>query len=291
MKSCYSCIVGENDERMIFSQVSALESQLDNHHVDLEDCSIFYTQGGLKSDAAPILFLHGWGISTEPYQEILKLLAQQHPVLAPDLPSFARSSYPKLIPDYDSYARFMLSFLDALNLQKVHLVGHSFGGGIAISLSTLVPDRVSSLVLVDSTGIPSVSIPEAVPRRAVEMTAQLLLPRLKLKLIDIPQVFSHNLLFNTGNVIQSLLLSLQADLNHLLPKVKAPCLLLWSDKDLIIPVTVAREMAAKIPDARLTTVEEGCHEWGLWYPEKFTSILLDFIHQFERTNTIATGHA
>lgn len=283
-------MVDENAQRMIGNQVSALQSQLENHHVDLKDCRIFYTQGGFNSDSTPILLLHGWGISAEPYQEILKLLAQQHPVLAPDLPSFARSSYPKLIPDYDSYARFLLSFLDALNLPQVHLVGHSLGGGIAITLSTLVPDRVRSLVLVDSTGIPSVSIPEAVPRRAIEMTAQLLLPRLKLKLVDIPQVFSHNLLFNTGNVIQALLLSLQVDLKHLLPSVKAPCLLLWSDKDLITPLTAAQEMAAKIPNSRLTTVEEGFHEWGLWYPEKFTSIMLDFIHQVERTDAIATSH-
>jgi pimeloyl-ACP methyl ester carboxylesterase len=173
----------------------------------------------------------------------------------------------------------------------VHLVGHSLGGGIAITLSALVPDRVKSLVLVDSTGIPSVSIPEIIPRRAIEMTAQLFLPRLKLKLVDIPQVFSSNLLFNTGNLIQALLLSLQVDLRHLLPRIKAPCLLLWSDKDLTTPLTAAQEMAAKIPDSRLTTVEEGYHEWGLWYPEKFTSIMLDFIYQVERTDVIATGHS
>lgn len=275
---------------MISARVSMSQSQLDDYHVDLKDCSIFYTQGGSQSDSTPILFLHGWGISTEPYHEILKLLAQQHPVLAPDLPSFARSPYPKLIPDYDSYAKLLLSFLDTLNLQQVHLVGHSLGGGIAITLSALVPSRVRSLVLVDSTGIPSVSIPEIVPRRAIEMTAQLLLPRLKLKLVDIPKVFSYNLLFNTGNVIQALLLSLQVDLKHLLPKIKAPCLLLWSEKDLTTPLTAAQEMAARIPDSRLTTVEEGFHEWGLWYPEKFTSIMLDFIHQVEHTDATTTGN-
>lgn len=275
---------------MISARVSMSQSQLDDYHVDLKDCSIFYTQGGSQSDSTPILFLHGWGISAEPYHEILKLLAQQHPVLAPDLPSFARSSYPKLIPDYDSYAKLLLSFLDTLNLQQVHLVGHSLGGGIAITLSALVPSRVRSLVLVDSTGIPSVSIPEIVPRRAIEMTAQLLLPRLKLKLVDIPKVFSYNLLFNTGNVIQALLLSLQVDLKHLLPKIKAPCLLLWSEKDLTTPLTAAQEMAARIPDSRLTTVEEGFHEWGLWYPEKFTSIMLDFIHRVEHTDATTTGN-
>ncbi len=259
-----------------------MKSQLVDCRVDLKDCSIFYQQGGLKSSSTPILFLHGWGISAKPYQEVLELLAQQHPVIAPDLPSFARSSYRNLIPDYDSYAKFMLSFLETLNLEQVHLVGHSIGGGIAITLSTMIPDKVSSLVLVDSTGIPSVSIPQIVPRRAIEMTAQISIPKLKLQLVDIPQVFSYNLLFNTGNVIQALLLSLYKDLRHLLPKIKAPCLLLWSKKDLTTPLTVAQEMAAMIPDSRLVTVSEGYHEWGLWHPEKFASLVLDFIHQIEQ---------
>lgn len=275
---------------MFFNQTSTSQSQLHEHSVDLEDCRIFYTQGGLKSDSVPIVLLHGWGISAAPYHEVLNLLAQHHVVIAPDLPSFARSPYPNLIPDYDSYAKFLLSFLDALNLQQVHLVGHSLGGGIAITLSALAPDRVKSVVLVDSTGIPAVSsIPEIIPRRAIEMIAQLLLPRLRLKLVDIPQVFSYNLLFNTGNVIQALLLSLQVDLKHLLPKIKAPCLLVWSEKDLTEPISIAREMAAIIPDSRLAAVEEGWHEWGLWYPEKFTSLMLDFIHQVERAEAVTIG--
>lgn len=259
-----------------------VKSQLADYRVDLKDCSIFYQQGGLKSGTTPILFLHGWGISTKPYNEFLELLAQQHTVIAPDLPSFARSSYRELIPDYDKYAEFLLAFIETLNLERVHLVGHSLGGGIAITLSTLVPDKVSSLVLVDSTGIPSVSIPELVLRRAIEMTAQISIPKLKLQLVDIPQAFSYNLLFNTGNVIQALLLSLYRDLRHLLPKIKAPCLLLWSEKDLTTPLTGAAEMVAMIPGSRLITVEEGWHEWGLWHPEKFASLVLDFIDRVEQ---------
>ncbi|MBD1873490.1 alpha/beta hydrolase [Nodosilinea sp. FACHB-131] len=274
---------------MFFNQTSTSQSQLHEHSVELGDCKIFYTQGGLKLDSTPIVLLHGWGISAAPYHEVLNLLAEHHAVIAPDLPSFARSPYPNLIPDYESYAKILLSFLDALNLQQVHLVGHSLGGGIAIALSALAPDKVKSVILVDSTGIPTVSIPELIPRRAIEMTAQLLLPRQRLKLVDIPLVFSRNLLFNTGNVIQALLLSLQVDLKHLLPKIKAPCLLLWSEKDLTEPISVGREMAAIIPDSRLVTVEEGWHEWGLWYPEKFTSHMLDFIHQVERTNAVKVG--
>lgn len=270
--------------------VSTLPARLNPHYLDLQDCRLFYVQGGLKSDSTPILFLHGWGISVEPYYETLNRLAQQHHVLAPDLPSFARSSYPKLIPDYDGYAKFLLSFLDALDLPQVHLVGHSFGGGIAITLSALVPDRVKSLTLLDSTGNPSVSLLETIPRRAVEMTAQLFLPKLELKLVEIPRVFSHNLLFNFGNVIQALLLSLKSDLTPRLTRIEAPCLLLWSKEDLTTPLSAAQEMAGKIPRARLVTVKEGWHEWGLWYPEKLSVLLLDFIHQVEQSDAIASRH-
>ncbi|MHC5763236.1 alpha/beta fold hydrolase [Nostoc sp.] len=111
-------------------------------------------------------------------------------------PTFARSTYSGLISDYVSYSKFLLSFLSVLDLQEFHLVGHSFGGGIAITLCTLVPQKVRSVILIDSTGIPTPSISEMIPRRAIEMTAQLFLPRLRLKLVHIPLFFSYNLLFN-----------------------------------------------------------------------------------------------
>ncbi|MGV0104720.1 alpha/beta fold hydrolase [Nostoc sp. DSM 114167] len=266
------------------NEVVVLNSQLTNHQVDLQDCTIFYQQSKLDSSSTPILLLHGWGISTEPYQEVLELLAQHYTIIAPDLPSFARSTYSGLISDYVSYSKFLLSFLEVLDLQEFHLVGHSFGGGIAITLCTLVPQKVRSVILIDSTGIPTPSIPEMIPRRAIEMTAQLFLPRLRLKLVDIPLVFSYNLLFNTKNVIQGLLISLYEDISHLLPKIQAPCLLVWSEKDLTTTLSNAQEMAAIIPGSKLVIVKEGFHEWGLWYPEKFTSFILDFICKLEQTH-------
>lgn len=256
-----------------------MSAQLTDHCLDLKDYSLFYRQSDLKSGSIPILFLHGWGISTEPYHEVLNLLAQQHPVIAPDLPSFAQSRYSELIPDYETYARLLLPLIEKLEVEQVHLAGHSLGGGIALALATLIPDKVKSLVLIDSTGLPVASIPEIIPKRAIEMIAQISLPKLYLQLFEIPKVFSKNLLFNTGNVIQALLLSLHTDLSHLLPTIKSPCLLVWSEKDLTTPLDAAQKMAVKLPDARIITVEEGFHEWGLWYPERLTSIILDFVQQ------------
>ncbi|WP_199290500.1 alpha/beta hydrolase, partial [Leptolyngbya sp. FACHB-36] len=237
------------------------------HTIQIDRCLMSYSAGGVRTTTAPIVFLHGWGISAEPYQEILSLLARDQFVIAPDLPSFARSSYPDLIPDYQTYAKFLLEFLKTLNFPKVHLIGHSLGGGIASVMAASAPEQVQSLTLVDSTGIPIGSVPEVLLRRAIEMPLQLSLPKLKLQLVDIPQAFLPNLLFNTQNVIQALLLSLEGDLRSWLPLIQAPCLLLWSQKDLTTPMNTAEEFARLIPQAKLVAVEEGYHEWNLLYPE------------------------
>lgn len=255
--------------------------------IALRECNLHYQACGQGCRSLPILFLHGWGISAEPYGEVLESLGQAHPVYAPDLPSFARSTYDKLIPDYKTYATVLIEFLDALNLEQVHLVGHSFGGGISLTIAALFPERVKSLALLGSTGIPTVSVPEIISRRAAEMTAQLFLPKPELKLFTIPKVFTHNILFNTANLLQALLLSLYGDLRHLLPTIQTPALLLWSDKDLTEPLAIANEMATLLPHSRLAIVPEGFHEWGLWYPEKFTSMVLEFTQQIENYSFIS----
>jgi pimeloyl-ACP methyl ester carboxylesterase len=258
-----------------------MEFKLIEKQIDLGECTIFYQQGGKATNSPPLLLVHGWAISTAPYQEILTLLAQHHSLIAPDLPGFARSNCPQLLQDYHSYATLLLKFVDALSLQKVHLVGHSFGGGIAIEMASLEPQRIQSLILVDSTGIPVDSILALLLRRAIEMPAQLSLSKLKLLLVDIPQVFIRNLAFNPKQVIQSLALSLKADVRSALPQIQSPCLLLWSERDLTIPLSIAQELSQRIQHAQLVTVPEGFHEWALLHPNKFVSIVSGFITQNE----------
>lgn len=256
-----------------------MESKLIEKQVDLGECTIFYQQGGKVTESPPLLLIHGWAISTEPYQEILTLLAQHHSIIAPDLPGFARSKCSRPLADYRSYATRLLDFVRALSLEQVHLIGHSFGGGIAIEMAALDPQRIQSLMLVDSTGIPVDSILALLLRRAIEMPAQLSPSKLKLLLVDIPQVFIHNLLTNPEQVIRALFLSLKADLRFALPQIQSPCLLLWSEKDLTIPLSIAHELSQRIQGAQLVTVSEGFHEWVLLHPTQFVSIVSQFIAQ------------
>ncbi|KAM3100123.1 alpha/beta fold hydrolase [Phormidesmis sp. 146-12] len=254
-----------------------MKPNLVSKQVDLKECKIRYLESDPSRETPPILFLHGWGISAQPYHEILTLLSQNHHVIAPDLPSFAGSTRSELVESYAHYSDILVSFLDTIAIPKVHLVGHSFGGGIGVTIASFAPKKIQSLVLVGSTGIPSGSIPEVLLRRVIEMPLQISIPKLQLQLVEIPQVFLPNLVFNTGNFIQALFLSLEKDLTPLLSQIQAPCLLLWSRKDLTTPLSSGQEFHRRIKHSKLTIVEEGYHEWNLLYPEKFTAIVSEFI--------------
>jgi pimeloyl-ACP methyl ester carboxylesterase len=255
-----------------------MHDRLTEKQVEIGLCKISYLQGGDFSELSPILFLHGWGISAFPYREILNLLANHFPVIAPDLPSFAKSSYAGFLESYGRYAELIVEFLDHIHVDLVHLVGHSFGGGVAITIAAVEPKRVESLSLINTTGIPVNSLFDLVGRRAIEIPLQLLPAKWYLQWVEIPIVFAFNLLFNTQNIIQSLLLSLEKDLRPLLGTIHAPCLLLWSKQDLTTPISDAEELYHKIPNAQFISVEEGFHEWGLFYPERLTTLLVNFLN-------------
>lgn len=99
----------------------------------------------------PILLIHGTLAWSKTWYEIAERLAKKgYHVIAPDLPPFGFSERP-IDGDYSRQAqgKLILAFADALNLDRVVLVGHSFGGGATIEAAFMAPDRVEGLVLLD----------------------------------------------------------------------------------------------------------------------------------------------
>ncbi len=260
-----------------------MENQLIEKQVDLDDCTISYWAGGLTSNSAPILFLPGWAVSIETYLESLKALSQQYYVLAPDLPGFCKSTSPKTLQDYDDYANCLISFLKKLKIGKVHVIGHSIGGAIAITIAASMSSMVSSIILVDSTGIPLGSLPEVILRRSIEMPAQI--GSIKFKALSkMFQSSLYNNVFKTRNVIQTAWLSLEKDLKPLLSKIESPSLVLWGEHDLFTPLKLGRQLAQGIKGSRLIVVEGEYHEWSMFRPEKFAPIIFNFIDEVEKLN-------
>lgn len=118
----------------------------------VDDRTALYAVGG---DGLPVLFLHGWALGHRSYRGALhRLLDMDCRVFAPALPGFGGTpDLPGRSFSLGGYAAWVAAFLDAVHVEEpVLVVGHSFGGGVAVKLAADHPDRVCSLVLVNSIG-------------------------------------------------------------------------------------------------------------------------------------------
>lgn len=110
---------------------------------------------GVAGSGLPVLFLHGWGLGHHSYKRALKRLVHLGcEVYAPAMPGFGGTdNLPAGSVDLIGYATWLGAFLDAVGVtEPVFLIGHSFGGGVAVRLAHDHPVRVNYLVLINSVG-------------------------------------------------------------------------------------------------------------------------------------------
>ena len=111
------------------------------------------TGGGL-----PVMLIHGSGPGVSAWanwRQAIPALARDRRVIAPDMVGFGYTDRPAGIQySMDTWVRQGLDLLDTLGLEKVHLVGNSFGGALAMALAIRAPERVQRLVLMGSVGVP-----------------------------------------------------------------------------------------------------------------------------------------
>ena len=124
--------------------------------VDANGIRTNYLEAG--SGDQTIVFVHGSGPGVTAYANwrgVLPVLGESFRCVAPDMVGFGYSERPEK-PNYSlqTWADQTLGVMDALGIEKAHLVGNSFGGGIALRLATRHPDRVDKMVLMGSMGVP-----------------------------------------------------------------------------------------------------------------------------------------
>src|SRR6478735_8826582 len=104
-----------------------------------------------------VLLIHGSGPGVTSYANwrlVIPSLAEHFRVVAPDMVGFGFSDRPEGVNyGLDTWADQTVGLMDALGIEKAHLVGNSFGGGIALRIATKHPDRVDKLVLMGSMGV------------------------------------------------------------------------------------------------------------------------------------------
>jgi pimeloyl-ACP methyl ester carboxylesterase len=227
----------------------------------------------------PVLVLHGWGAHLKAVEPILLALEGETRVVALDLPGFGDSDPPPEAWDSDDYMRFVLRFLDELGIERCHLLGHSFGGRVAICLAAEHPERVGRLLLCDAAGLrprrgmkyrAKVSVAKA-GKVAGRLGAEGLQHRLRSRVASSDYLNASEAMRGTFRRV------IEQDLSDRLPRIGATTLLVWGDQDDDTPLWMAHRMEELIPDAGLAIFEGAGHYSYADDPGRFGSVARLFL--------------
>jgi pimeloyl-ACP methyl ester carboxylesterase len=252
--------------------------------ISLAGIDIDVWEGG---DGPPLLFLHGAG-GFRPGPAYLDLLGQHRRIIAPSHPGFGMSGLAEWMDRPDDIAHLYLELLDRLNIDRLDIVGTSFGGWIAVELATMQPQRLRRLVLVAPAGVKTGSrddldIPDifAMPADTVQ---QMLYVDVEKFRADPANMSDDELRIMLRNRESLALFAWEPYLHnpklpHRLHRVACPTLFLRGAHDGLISAEYTVRYAALLPDARIVTLPDAAHVPQLEQPEAFAAAVLSFLQR------------
>jgi pimeloyl-ACP methyl ester carboxylesterase len=236
----------------------------------------------------PLVFLHGaGGLFAE--NAFLEKLAQRYRVFAPELPGYGESTGEEQLEDMLDFTLHGFDVIDALGIEKPHLVGHSMGGMIAAEMACVAPHDVSKLVLVAPAGlwIPEHPIPDLfsfLPHEFAQMLfhdralgEQLLTGGLDLRNMDALVEFYIGNARRLGMAGKILFPIPNRRLSKRLYRLRAQTLLVWGAQDRLIPSLYARRWQEHLPAAQLEEIDAAGHMVPYEQPDAFVDAISRFI--------------
>ncbi len=260
-------------------------------------------------DAPVVVLLHGLGATNASMLPLMWELASDHRVLAPDLPGFGGSARPHSRYDAAWYTSWLTSWLDDLDVDDAVIIGNSMGGRIALEAGLRAPDRVRALILLS---------PSPAFRRLRQWVpiARLLRPEAAMVPLPVPHamvVESIRAMFSDPDRIPPHWLQAGADeflrvfhtrsgrvafmscLRQIyldeaygergfwerLPRLTAPALFVWGDRDRLVPAAFSRHVATALPEAGSIVLEDCGHVPQFEHPVEVAAMVRGFLEGLE----------
>jgi pimeloyl-ACP methyl ester carboxylesterase len=306
--------------------------------IKIDGLNISYKQIG--NGNVPIVLLHGWGVSSDKYLELIECLSQfsifnpeysGFSILIPDLPGFGKSDEPNENWDLDDYVEFVDKFIKIVGREKkgfelikdllkriqkdptalkglwsqqeqckqygnmyyhtegetvprIILIGHSFGGRIAIKYAVKYPERIEKLIL---TGAAGIKHKLTTKQRIFYNLAKAGKSFFVLPIISKFQKYAKKILYKIAKEkdyykasprMKEIMKNILAeDLTPILEKIKTPTLLVWGKLDNSTPLADGKIMNEKIENSKLIVIDGANHSLPYQKPGKFAEIVLEFI--------------
>jgi pimeloyl-ACP methyl ester carboxylesterase len=275
---------------------------LDLQHISIHGHDIGFRTAG---SGPVVVLIHGLASSSETWGRVMPALAERTTVVAPDLIGHGGSA--KALGDYSlgALANGVRDLLNALGHERATLVGHSLGGGVAMQFAFQFPDRCERMVLVDSGGLgrevalylralsfPGLEYllpPVFAPRvRAVGVSLFGLFRRVGLRpsatMEEGLRVYealgdgaTRQAFFHTLRAAIDLAGQRPSALDRLYLMAAVPTLLIWGERDSIIPLRHGEAAHQALPGSILEVFEGIGHQPQQEAPERFVRVIVDFI--------------
>lgn len=225
-----------------------------------------------------IIILHGWGVESGKYKNLKQLLEiASYKVYLPDFPT------DKIYTLLD-YKEFLLNFINKNNITKPILLGHSFGGRVALVAASNNPDRFSRLIL---TGVPGYNPVPSIQRLffyLLAKTGKLLFILPPLSFFD---KLARKLLYflsgsfdyykTQGPLKQTFQNVIKFDLDSSIKNIKIPTLLIWGESDHITPIWIGEKMQQNIKNSKIIVIPNENHSLPYQNPDLFVKTLEKYV--------------
>ena len=233
-------------------------NHIESHKIKINGYEAHYLKAG---SGPPVVLIHGGASDARDWTGTMEALGDRFSFYALDLLGYGESERNERGYYFHEFTDFLSGFIDKLNLEKPVLAGHSLGGRFCIEVAMKQPQKVSKLVLIDTTGFGNMS--------ALGNFLQLFFWVWR-KIKRIKQPFP-TFLMKPGE-------KFHRNYNREeLRGIKIPTLLVWKSRDLYLPVGMARRAVKKIPGAKLVEIEGTGHAPHKGDTEIFNKIFADFL--------------
>lgn len=277
------------------------DTGLTRHTAIVSGQRMSYVTGG---SGPPVILLHGIGASSFAWRYTLPALLPHCTIFAPDMFGCGESDKPAIDYSIASLATYVAEFMDVIGVAKADVIGHSLGGGIALQLSQLFPDRIARLGLVSTGGMGRelhwllriTTLPGASgilgmlahPRSRVAYASRIMerrrMRRLRVEFdAAAPTVIDRLRAHDSRRAFLRMLRSVSdlkgqkmSALPHL-GQLTVPVLIIWGARDRTIPLAHARLALAVLPCAHLEILDQCFHRPQIEAPVRFNAALLTFL--------------
>ncbi len=272
------------------------------HFITLHGQRLAYLEAG---QGPPLLLIHGIAEAAWAWEVVIPALARKHRVIAPDLLGHGRSAKPRGDYSLGNHATLMRDLMISLDIERATLVGHSLGGGITMQFAYQYPERCERMVLVASGGLGqdvtfllrSLGLPGAdlvAPLFLSNTTRDLVLGtarwfgRRGLKASPGQKAMWRSYTGLTDSATRTAFIAtVRAVIDQRGQRISAlerlylarsmPTLLVWGEKDRVIPVSHARSAHEEMPGSRLEIIPDAGHFVQLEKPQRVAELILDFL--------------